>query len=189
MTVLGVPPRPTTKTATREHSMDRNLRHILLVTDKQGRRAVSLDAALLSVGCASDNAIVLESDSAADLHALFIRVPDSSTPGGYRYRIVSGKASGFDGTSPIVVNGVTCHSHDLLSGDRLWFGDDTKVSYLVAALTDEELAMHVSPTAFRRVKSAPATPAANIPSVLPSAALTMADLMANFSRESEAILR
>ncbi|MEL7084022.1 MAG: hypothetical protein AAF268_14055 [Cyanobacteria bacterium P01_A01_bin.3] len=183
MAVVGVPPRPRPRTATQApQPVARKLRHILVVTDKQGRRAISLEAALLSVGRASDNAIVLESDTAADLHALLVRVPDTSTPGGYRYRVVSGNDSGFHGTPPIVVNGMKCASHDLLSGDRLWLGNDAKVSYHVAALTDAELAAHVRPASFRRVKSAPAKPPVAQSKPLPTAALTMSDLMANFSK-------
>lgn len=190
MTVIGVPPRPRSKVATQAaQQVERKLRHIVLVTDKRGRRAISLDAALLSVGCASDSAIILDSDAAAQLHALFVRVPDPCTPGGYRYRIVSGNDSGFDGTPPIFVNGTQRASHDLLSGDLIWFGNDAKVSYHVAALTDAELAAHVRPSSYRRIKSAPARPTSVRPTAVPKAALTMTDLMANFSRESEAALR
>ncbi|MGK7913180.1 MAG: hypothetical protein AB4050_17135 [Synechococcus sp.] len=182
MTVIGVPPRPRSKTATQAVQIERKPRHVVIVTDKRGRRAISLDAALLSVGCASDSAIVLESDSAANLHALFVRVPDPCTPGGYRYRIVSGNDTGFDGTPPIVVDGTQRASHDLLSGDRIWFGHDAKMSYHVADLTDAELAAHVRPSSYRRIKSSPATPTSARPAAAPKAAFTMSDLMANFSR-------
>ena len=190
MAVVGVPPRRRPRTATQAaQPVERKLRHILIVTDKQGRRAISLDAALLSVGCASDNAIVLDSDTAANLHALLIRVPDPARPGGYRYRVVSGNDSGFDGTPPIVVNGMKCASYDLLSGDRLWLGNDAKLSYHMATLTDVELAAHVRPASFRRIKPAPAAPSAPRPRRLPTAAFTMSDLKANFSKETEAVLR
>ncbi len=161
--MIDVPPRPGVKAQAKPQA--RKLRHILLLSDQRGRRAISMNAALYSVGSASSNAIVLASDSVAPRHALFVRVPDPNAPDGYRYRILCGNDSGFEGTAAITVNGMTCSSHDLRPGDRIRFSADIEVSYHCAALTDEQMSRYARPASFRRVKSVVSGGAAQVSAV------------------------
>ncbi|MEN9203054.1 MAG: FHA domain-containing protein [Thermostichus sp. DG_1_6_bins_120] len=131
-------------------SGSRQLRHVLVLEDIQGRRALSLDAATYSLGRDPQNSILLPSNSISRQHALLLRVP---VPSGYRYRILDGNIQGKRSTNGIRVNGIPCTSQDLEDGDLIEFGPDTKARYYCREIAEEEVELYAESLEYRSIKA------------------------------------
>jgi pSer/pThr/pTyr-binding forkhead associated (FHA) protein len=126
------------------------VRHVLVIDDSDGRRAVGLNAATYSIGRDPSNAIVLKGDGISRQHAILLRVPQG---GGYRYRILDGNSAGKPSTNGVHVNGVRCASHDLEHKDALAFSDGITAHYYAMPMTDEEYTRYTESPDFRSIKS------------------------------------
>ncbi|MCF2972761.1 FHA domain-containing protein [Synechococcus sp. Nb3U1] len=131
------------------------LRHVLVLDDTQGRRALILDAATYSLGRDLQNSIPLHSSSISRQHALLLRVPASS---GYRYRILDGNAEGKRSTNGIRLNGIPCTSQDLEDGDLIEFGPDTKARYYRREMAEEEIGLYAESLEYRSIKTSTVSP-------------------------------
>jgi pSer/pThr/pTyr-binding forkhead associated (FHA) protein len=131
----------------------KQVRHVMVIEDNQGRRTISLEAATYSLGRDPTNAIILHSSFVSRQHAILLRVPmpGSST---YLFRIIDGNLQGKRSTNGITVNGQNCYSHDLNHGDIIVFSSDVTAGYYVSAnLSNEEFARYTEKVDFRSVKS------------------------------------
>lgn len=79
-------------------------RHLLIVHDDDGSRAIALEAATYSIGRDPSNAIVLKSKTVSRRHAILLRLPNPATKG-YRYRLIDGDAQGNRSANGTRVNG------------------------------------------------------------------------------------
>jgi len=110
-----------------------------VIEDKQGKRAILLEAATYSIGRDSHNSIVLYSNLVSRQHAILLRVtsPETAT---YLFRIVDGNLQGKSSTNGLLINGRRCFSHDLKPGDVIVFGGNVKARYYATSnLSDVEL--------------------------------------------------
>jgi PAS domain S-box-containing protein len=114
------------------------IEHLLLIEDRQGKRAVKLEATTCSIGRDSTNTIVLHSKLVSRQHAILLRIPIPETAS-HLFRLVDGNLQGDRSTNGSIVNGNRCFSHDLKHGDTIVFGGDVKARYYaIADLSDLE---------------------------------------------------
>ena len=111
---------------------ERQIEHLLLIEDKQGKRAVKLEATTCSVGRDSTNSIVLHSKLVSRQHALLLRISIPETAS-YLFRLIDGNLQGNRSTNGLIVNGQRCFSHDLKHGDVIVFGGDVKARYYASS--------------------------------------------------------
>lgn len=117
---------------------ERQIEHLLLIEDKQGKRAVKLEATTCSIGRDTTNTIVLHSKLVSRQHAILLRIPIPETAS-HLFRLVDGNLQGDRSTNGLIVNGNRCFSHDLNHGDKIVFGGDVKARYYaIADLSDFE---------------------------------------------------
>lgn len=126
------------------------VRHVLVIDDSEGRRAMGLNAATYSVGRDPSNAITLKGEGISRQHALLLRVPQE---GGYRYRILDGNSEGKPSTNGICVNGQRVAHADLAHKDAIDFCEGVKVHYYAMPMTDEEFSRYTQTADFRSIKS------------------------------------
>ncbi len=100
---------------------------LLVIEDKQSKRALRLEAATYSIGRDPANSIVLNSHLVSRQHAILLRVPLPDMTDSFR--IVDGNLQGRRSTNGFTVNGRRCFSHDIEHGDILVLGGDVKVRY------------------------------------------------------------
>jgi pSer/pThr/pTyr-binding forkhead associated (FHA) protein len=104
------------------------IRHLLIVKDRRGKRAIPLTMDTYSLGRAGDNTIVLYGASVSRQHALINRLinPNNKLA---PFQIVDGNFQGTKSTNGLSVNGKKCESHNLQHGDFIEFGNAVKVTY------------------------------------------------------------
>jgi pSer/pThr/pTyr-binding forkhead associated (FHA) protein len=128
------------------------VRHVFVVADRKGRRNVSLDAVMYSIGRDPSCAIVIYSEFVSRKHAILLRVP-SADRSRYEYRLMDGSAHGQPSTNGIWVNGQRTQSHDLKHGDAIIFSRDVSAHYYVTAnLSDREFESYTQSADFRSLK-------------------------------------
>ncbi len=111
--------------------------HILRVEDQSGTRTYQLNAATYSMGRdASSNAIVVVDPAVSRNHAILLRMP--RTGNRYVYRLIDGDLTGRRSTNGVVVNNQPCSETTLKTGDLIIIGENVKLSYLVASMTQDE---------------------------------------------------
>ncbi len=125
-------------------------RHILVIDDQQGRRAVGLEAATYSLGRDPTCGIVLNGSGVSRQHAILLRVP---VPSGYSYRIIDGNATGKPSLNGIRVNEKRCTVADLKNKDQILFGDEIKAQYYIIEMSMEEYTKYTSAAGFRSIKT------------------------------------
>lgn len=104
------------------------IRHLLIIKDRRGKRAVPLTMDTYSLGRSFDNTIVLYGSSVSRQHATITRVADCSnklTP----FQIIDGNLQGIKSTNGLLINGVKCERRNLQHGDFIEFGNAVKVTY------------------------------------------------------------
>lgn len=119
-------------------SKRKQIHHLLVIEDNQGKRTVALEAATCSVGRDSSNSVVLHSNLVSRQHALLLRVnaPETTT----YFRIIDGNFQGKLSTNGLVINGQQCYSHNLKHGDVILFSGDVRARYYTSSnLSDVEL--------------------------------------------------
>lgn len=109
-------------------SPEEQIRHLLVIQDKNGRRTIPLEAGTYSIGRHPSNTIVLNSRMVSRQHAVLLRVSDPQT-GNFFFRLLDGDLQGKRSANGLKVNGKTCHSHILKHRDLIIFGGDVRARY------------------------------------------------------------
>ncbi len=123
------------------------LRHILVIDDEKGRRAVGLEAATYSIGRDPTNAIVLDGEGVSRQHAILLRVPAQG------YRLIDGNSAGKPSLNGVYVNGESCSSRDLVNQDRIRFGTTVEAQYCTLPMSDADYLKYTQAASFRSIKS------------------------------------
>ncbi|MCU0534198.1 MAG: EAL domain-containing protein [Hydrococcus sp. Prado102] len=109
--------------------------HILILEDLQGRRSISLDNPLYSLGRHCSNSIVVYSKHISRQHATLIqKKQDFSLESSFF--ILDGDGKGNQSHNGIFINGKKCLVHELQDGDLINFGGDVNASYHVISTTN-----------------------------------------------------
>jgi pSer/pThr/pTyr-binding forkhead associated (FHA) protein len=104
------------------------IRHLLIIKDRKGKRAIPLTMDTYSLGRAVDNTIVLYGSSVSRQHAIITRLinPNNKLA---PFQIVDGNFQGIKSTNGLLVNEKKCENHNLQHGDFIEFGNAVKVTY------------------------------------------------------------
>ena len=114
------------------------IRHLLVVSDRRGKRCIPLEVATYSLGRDRGNSIVLNAPSISRQHALILRITTPNRNTAF-FRIIDGSLNGKRSTNGLSINGKKCLTHDLKHGDTINFGGGVKVKYYaVSNLLDGE---------------------------------------------------
>ncbi|MEM8502763.1 MAG: FHA domain-containing protein [Cyanobacteria bacterium P01_D01_bin.1] len=102
------------------------LTSILIVEDSQGRREISLDSSVYSIGRDPKCDIRLASQFVSRHHATIVQLPkDDKT----LYRIVDGNLKGKPSANGMLINGRKVQSHDLRNEDEIVFGPQARAIF------------------------------------------------------------
>ena len=116
------------------------IRHLLIVKDRRGKRAIPLALETYSLGRSEDNSIVLYSSSVSRQHATIIPIADSDNKLA-PFEIIDGNLQGIKSTNGLSIDRVKCDRHHLQHGDFIEFGNTAKVTYYTLFnLSDREFA-------------------------------------------------
>ncbi len=113
--------------------------HLLHVEDACGGQTYYLNAATLSIGRDSSNAIQIIDPLVSRHHAMLIRMPSQTSQ--YSYHLVDGNVDGRLSKNGIFVNQKACKRKLLSTGDHIQLGS-THISYLIAVMTPEEYSQY-----------------------------------------------
>jgi diguanylate cyclase (GGDEF)-like protein len=102
--------------------------HVLIVEDLQGRRSISLEEAVYSIGRHSSNAIVIISKQISRKHAILVRKNHSNSSIN-SFFIIDGDGKGYKSHNGIFINGKKTAAHELKDGDLINFGGHVNASY------------------------------------------------------------
>ena len=108
----------------------RKLRHLIIIKDREGRRAIPLEMASYSIGRSDSNSIVLYSPCISRQHATILRIPNPDNEL-TRFRIIDGSLNGTKSTNGLYINDNKSFSHDLQHRDVIQFGDEVTIQYYV----------------------------------------------------------
>lgn len=106
------------------------MKHLLLITDNQGKRPVELHTAASSIGRDPRNSIVLHSIGVSRQHAIFSRIthPDREE---HDFRITDGNLQGKPSTNGLFINGKQRVSRILRHGDKIGFCPEAQARYFI----------------------------------------------------------
>jgi diguanylate cyclase (GGDEF)-like protein/PAS domain S-box-containing protein len=112
-------------------------RTFLAIEDPQGRRVMSLDKGIYSLGRESKNSIVLRSPHVSRYHATLLKVynPDSDA---HVFQVIDGDLQGNRSTNGLKVNGKKCFSKTLHDRDLIQFSEQVRAYYFVTGLEATE---------------------------------------------------
>ncbi len=105
------------------------VKHLFVIEDNKGKRAVSLEAAIYSIGRSATNSIVLHSHLVSRQHASLVRVTENPP----LFRLVDGNLQGVRSTNGLIVNGQRCFERELSHQDEIIFADNVKAWYYATA--------------------------------------------------------
>ena len=108
-------------------SSDSTLSNILIVEDSQGRREISLDKAVYSIGRDPKCDIRLASQFVSRHHATLVQLPKDNENG--YYRIVDGNLKGKPSANGMLINGRKAQAHDLSNEDEIVFGPQARAIF------------------------------------------------------------
>jgi diguanylate cyclase (GGDEF)-like protein/PAS domain S-box-containing protein len=108
-------------------------RTFLALEDPQGRRVISLDKSIYSLGRESKNSIVLRSPHVSRYHATLLKVYSPETDA-HLFQIIDGDLQGNRSTNGIKVNGKKSFSKTLHDRDLIQFSEQVKAYYLVTGI-------------------------------------------------------
>jgi diguanylate cyclase (GGDEF)-like protein len=109
--------------------------HILILEDLQGRRSISLDNPLYSLGRHCSNSIIVYSKHISRQHATLVeKKQDFSQENSFF--ILDGDGKGNQSHNGIFINGKKCLVHELQDGDLINFGGDVNASYHVLSMAN-----------------------------------------------------
>ena len=104
------------------------IRHLLVIKDRRGKRAIPLTQDIYSLGRSQDNSIVLYSSSVSRQHATIARRVNSTnqlSP----FEIIDGNLEGIPSTNGLLINGVKRDRSLLQHGDFIELGHGVKITY------------------------------------------------------------
>ncbi len=112
---------------------------VFVIEDTQGRRVISLDKNIYSLGRSPTNSIILNSKLVSRHHATLLRVTNSESKS-YSFQIIDGDLQGNHSTNGLIINSKPCLSKLLQDQDLIYFGSDVRAKYFVSShnLLDEE---------------------------------------------------
>ena len=100
---------------------------ILIVEDSQGRREISLESSVYSLGRDPKCDIRLASQFVSRHHATLVQLPrDNETD---YYRIVDGNLKGKPSANGMLINGRKVQAHDLSNEDEIVFGPQARAIF------------------------------------------------------------
>ena len=100
---------------------------ILIVEDSQGRREISLENSVYSLGRDPKCDIRLASQFVSRHHATLVQLPkDNETD---YYRIVDGNLKGKPSANGMLINGRKVQAHDLVNEDGIVFGPQARAIF------------------------------------------------------------
>ena len=94
------------------------VKHLLVIEDNEGKRAISLEAAIYSIGRSTTNSIVLHSHLVSRQHATLVVTENPPL-----FRLVDGNLQGIRRTNGLIVNGQHCFERELSHKDEIIFAD------------------------------------------------------------------
>jgi pSer/pThr/pTyr-binding forkhead associated (FHA) protein len=106
-----------------------NESHLLIIEDDQGRKEVTLERPVYSIGRDRDCDICLNSQFVSRRHAVLVRLPRDDNSQSYYYRIVDGDSKGKPSANGLVINGRKLPAHDLKNEDEVVFGPQVRAIY------------------------------------------------------------
>lgn len=104
------------------------IRHLLVIKDRRGKRAIPLTQDIYSLGRSQDNSIVLYGSSVSRQHATIARRVNSTnqlSP----FEIIDGNLEGTPSTNGLLINGVKRDRSLLQHGDFIELGHGVKITY------------------------------------------------------------
>ncbi len=136
-------------------------KHILMIDEPSGRRAITLNSPAYSLGRDPNCSIRLNHPMVSRHHGMLIRVFDE-TSRTHIYQLFDGNSRGERSRNGTRVNNRLIFCHRLKDGDVIDFGTGAKVHYYVRALpTAQPLAPQPAPRPLQLLQ-APADPTAPI---------------------------
>ncbi len=103
--------------------------HLLIIEDDKGRKEVTLDNPVYTIGRDQACDIKLASQFVSRKHATIVRRPRED--GTYYYRIVDGDIKGKPSANGLLINGRKLQAHDLQDEDEIVFGPQVRAIYYV----------------------------------------------------------
>lgn len=103
--------------------------HLLIIEDDQGRKEISLQDPVYSIGRDRNCNIRLISQFVSRHHATLVRLPRKNTNHSYYYRIVDGNPKGKPSSNGLMINGRKLPAHDLKNEDEIVFGPQVRAIY------------------------------------------------------------
>ncbi len=101
--------------------------HLLIIEDDQGRKELTLDGPIYSIGRDPRCEIRLFSQFVSRRHATLVRLPRAD--GSSYYRIVDGDSKGKPSANGVLINGRKIPAHDLIDEDEIVFGPQVRAIY------------------------------------------------------------
>lgn len=100
---------------------------ILMVEEDKGRREISLENIVYSIGRSTHSDICICSNFVSRYHATLVR--ENLEDGSYYYRIIDGDSQGKKSSGGILVNGRKIETHNLEHEDKIVFSPAVKATY------------------------------------------------------------
>lgn len=101
--------------------------HKLIIEDDKGKRELTLDSPVYSIGRDAQCDIRLVSQFVSRRHATLVRLPHED--GSYYYRILDGNLKGKTSANGILINSKKQATHDLENEDEIVFGPQVRAIY------------------------------------------------------------
>lgn len=108
-----------------------NESHLLIIEDDQGRKELTLENSMYSIGRDRKCDIRLISQFVSRRHATLVRRSHEDNPHKYYYRIVDGDGKGKQSANGLMINGRKIAAHDLKNEDEIVFGPQVRAVYYV----------------------------------------------------------
>jgi len=109
-------------------TLQQQFEHILVLKDRKGRRIVTLEKNVYTLGRASKNGIVIYDRQVSRYHATLVRKQDMRTKK-YSFWLIDGDLKGKRSTNGLLINSKQCLSRKLKIGDVITLGDATTIKY------------------------------------------------------------
>ena len=108
-----------------------NESHLLIIEDDQGRKELTLEDSLYSIGRDRKCDIRLISQFVSRRHATLVRRSQEDNKNKYHYRIIDGDGKGKQSANGLMINGRKVTTHDLKNEDEIVFGPQVRAVYYV----------------------------------------------------------
>jgi pSer/pThr/pTyr-binding forkhead associated (FHA) protein len=110
--------------------------HRLIIEDDQGRRELTIDGLVYSIGRDPRCDIRLVSQFVSRRHATLLQLPNDD--GTHYYRIVDGRLKGAPSANGLLINGRKTPQHDLQNKDEIIFAPHVRATYYLLNNSPED---------------------------------------------------